>query len=413
MDSNASQDDSSVKKIGSVSGSDSFESGGHQMFRQCSRNQDSGDNVIRDALPVTVKRTITSTGARILAQIKHEKTDEVEKAELSHGLKREIEVKAEPDLDVDMVSVKEVGSNPPNVDRPRASLTHEQIMKMSFDEFLQVTDVKVERKEIERPEGAQGHVKEELGVGLQGSDSIRSSVKRPSDEFLEAYDDFINSKRVEVMSEDERDRQKSQWHPGLKEKIQIKEEVDATVLGSDSVKNENLRMRGDGFVQSRYGKVKSEGNGCNIHSVHNHNPQKPFTVKKETTRFNPYGNPRRNFNVKKGTFGDRPDTSVLVEDGDFPEEPDWLLVGRTPIIGLSTTKGRKLVDNEIVHFSFPSADLRNKSHLKWSAKAASAASSIVRFSTKRSGEVSSYSISSATSYFLAHSSTHLILSWRL
>ncbi|KAF4349866.1 hypothetical protein F8388_021766 [Cannabis sativa] len=66
---------------------------------------------------------------------------------------------------------------------------------------------------------------------------------------------------------------------------------------------------------------------------------------------------------------------IPVEDGDFPEEPDWFLVGRTMVTALSTTKGRKLVDNEIVHFAFPSTDW--KSNSRW----------IVRFSTKRYGEI--------------------------
>ncbi|KAL2230049.1 putative SWI/SNF-related matrix-associated actin-dependent regulator of chromatin subfamily A member 3-like 3 [Sesamum indicum] len=81
-------------------------------------------------------------------------------------------------------------------------------------------------------------------------------------------------------------------------------------------------------------------------------------------------------------------SSLVIEDGDFPEEPDWLLVGRTVITGLSTTKGRKLENNEIVHFAFPNADVRSKSSSHFmSAKASNAASAIVRFSTKRFGEI--------------------------
>ncbi|XP_073155307.1 DNA repair protein RAD5B [Henckelia pumila] len=81
-------------------------------------------------------------------------------------------------------------------------------------------------------------------------------------------------------------------------------------------------------------------------------------------------------------------STVLIEDGDFAEEPDWLMVGRTVIIGLSTTKGRKLENNEIVQFAFPSAVKGNRCNSQfYSAKAANAASSIVRFSTKRSGEI--------------------------
>ncbi|KAH6770020.1 Helicase protein with RING/U-box domain-containing protein [Perilla frutescens var. hirtella] len=81
-------------------------------------------------------------------------------------------------------------------------------------------------------------------------------------------------------------------------------------------------------------------------------------------------------------------SSVVIEDGDFQEEPKWLLVGRNVITGLSTTKGRKVETNEIVHFSFPSANTRTKISTHFmSSKAANAASSIVRFSTKRNGEI--------------------------
>lgn len=66
-----------------------------------------------------------------------------------------------------------------------------------------------------------------------------------------------------------------------------------------------------------------------------------------------------------------------VEDGDFLEDPEWLLVGGSVVIALSTTKGRKLVDSEIVYFNFPSPGSRSKSNSQW----------IVRISTKRSGEV--------------------------
>ncbi|KAL8515725.1 hypothetical protein ACS0TY_014417 [Phlomoides rotata] len=79
---------------------------------------------------------------------------------------------------------------------------------------------------------------------------------------------------------------------------------------------------------------------------------------------------------------------MVLEDGDFPEEPDWLLVGRTVVTGLSTTKGRKLENNEIVHFTFPSPSVRSNSSTYFaSAKAVNAAANIVRFSTKRSGEI--------------------------
>ncbi|KAF5179961.1 DNA repair helicase rad5,16 protein [Thalictrum thalictroides] len=60
-----------------------------------------------------------------------------------------------------------------------------------------------------------------------------------------------------------------------------------------------------------------------------------------------------------------------LDDGEFPDEPDWLLVGRSCVEGLSTCRGKRLDFNEIVYFTFPST----------------AATKIVRFSTKRSGEI--------------------------
>ena len=81
----------------------------------------------------------------------------------------------------------------------------------------------------------------------------------------------------------------------------------------------------------------------------------------------------------------------MIEKGDAEEEADWLLVGRTPITGLSTTKGRKLEDNEIVHFAFPNIESKTNSGYWASSRAVNPASGIVRFSTKRSGEVNIHS----------------------
>ncbi|KAI3700742.1 hypothetical protein L2E82_45380 [Cichorium intybus] len=90
---------------------------------------------------------------------------------------------------------------------------------------------------------------------------------------------------------------------------------------------------------------------------------------------------------REGVIDDKKVNPIVIENGDFEEEPDWLLVGRTAITGLSTTKGRKLEDNEIVHFAFPNSDSRVRSNSWISSRAAIAASGIVRFSTKRSGEI--------------------------
>nr|CAB3484046.1 unnamed protein product [Digitaria exilis] len=75
------------------------------------------------------------------------------------------------------------------------------------------------------------------------------------------------------------------------------------------------------------------------------------------------------------------------EFGDFPEERDWLLVGKSYVPGLSTNRGRRRMDaGEIVHFAFPSYE-KIYGGVKVSAKKAAALAEIVRFSTKRAGEI--------------------------
>ncbi|CAI8601864.1 unnamed protein product [Vicia faba] len=65
-----------------------------------------------------------------------------------------------------------------------------------------------------------------------------------------------------------------------------------------------------------------------------------------------------------------------LEDGEFPVEPGWSLLGRKIEVATSTAKGlRRLVDNEIVYFNFPAPNTSYK--FQW----------IVRVSTKRSGVV--------------------------
>ncbi|KAL8104947.1 DNA repair protein RAD5B [Apium graveolens] len=81
-------------------------------------------------------------------------------------------------------------------------------------------------------------------------------------------------------------------------------------------------------------------------------------------------------------------STVVIEDADFPEEEDWLLVGRTAITGLSTTRGRKLENNEIVHLAFPGRDMKAKCSSPFiRSKTITALSGIVRFSTTRYGEI--------------------------
>ncbi|XP_047337078.1 DNA repair protein RAD5B-like isoform X2 [Impatiens glandulifera] len=88
----------------------------------------------------------------------------------------------------------------------------------------------------------------------------------------------------------------------------------------------------------------------------------------------------------KSSSSDKNNLSTLeIDDGDFEEDPEWILVGRKSVVSLSTTKGMKLVNNEIVHFTFP--DREKLSSMPASSKAIAAASTTVRFSTKRCGQI--------------------------
>ncbi|XP_072986407.1 DNA repair protein RAD5B-like [Typha latifolia] len=106
--------------------------------------------------------------------------------------------------------------------------------------------------------------------------------------------------------------------------------------------------------------------------------------------FSPYLNPRPISAIRPSMVADRRLQVVgTAEIGEFPEEPDWFLVGKTYMKGLSTCRGRRYLDaGEIVHLSFPSSETKKwYGGMRVSAKAAAAVSEIVRFSTKRSGEI--------------------------
>ncbi|WOL00053.1 DNA repair protein RAD5B [Canna indica] len=109
--------------------------------------------------------------------------------------------------------------------------------------------------------------------------------------------------------------------------------------------------------------------------------------------FATYLNPRPISALRPGRTPDRSlqlySTPEPAELEQFSEEPDWFLVGKTYVTGLSTCRGKKNLDTgEIVHFSFPSFEKKNMFGKRFlSSKAATAASEIVRFSTKRGGEI--------------------------
>ncbi|XP_057475188.1 DNA repair protein RAD5B [Actinidia eriantha] len=350
-------EDEVVKKIRSIFGSDLSEPDILQAVSQCGNNPDAAINYILDTPglllpPMEVKRTVTSTGARVSAQIKVTSGEELEKSESVDGLKPMVREKSESDF---------IQKSAPN---------------MSFDEFLQATNTKVMAddeylKTLIKQEAVEGEsecgskadekAKEVLSVdGLKrkltekeesgGSGCIlRLAPKMSSDEFLQATNTKVMADDEYLKTQIKKESEEGESVCGLKAAIRVKEEPDLGFENKVSAKQ---------FHESKWHTSRRPDH-----------MQKPSYVKKERVEVTSLSN-------------------VVIEDGDFPEEPNWLLLGRTMVTGLSTTKGRKLENNEIVHFAFPCADTRSRQSSYWvSSRAAAASSGIVRFSTKRSGEI--------------------------
>lgn len=298
--------------------------------------------------PVTVKRTVTSTGARITTQIKAEDSEDSEEAKPLIGW--------EPKSEVNVLVSEHMRSDCPNGSGKEEVKTSN---KMSVGESLKATNtnavseedcLRTQIKEEQPKEPEVVRVKEEPD-GVEDKRLVRENVRSDCpDGFVKdevkaswrmSFEEFLKVTNTKVMSEEECLRtQINEDQPKEPEVVSTKQEPDG--VEGKSLVRENMRSNcPDGLVKNEV--------GSNFSS-------KPHNVKKEIDE-------------------DRRISSGLVEDGDFPEESDWFLVGRTIVTALSTTKGRKLVDNEIVDFTFPSQHWRHGA--QW----------IVRFSTKRFGEV--------------------------
>lgn len=369
-----------INKVRAYFGTEMPESDILQALSQSGNNPYAAINfILKNAKPITVIRMSTATGARISTQIKQEVSEELE-GHLLPELKPKSQVKEEQGKGVE----NKVSGMP----------------RMSFDEFLKATNTKVmtteeymrtQKEEEVLEEKTKSQVKEEhCDGGIENKVSVKSRM---------SFDEFLTATNAKVMSTEEclRSQMKEELANeskegeslyGLNAKIRIKEEqkVDIdnkvphneTVVGNAQVKQEALTAivkteslrelkatvkvkeePGSGVEQkdsAKEGKVGFCGNLPRLYeeSIKREALQKPTAAKKEKNE-------------------DRIVSYLPVEDGDFPEEPGWFLVGRTIVTALSTSKGTKLVDNEIVYFSFPST--------------VGKFNSIVRFSTKRFGEV--------------------------
>ncbi|XP_052208103.1 DNA repair protein RAD5B [Diospyros lotus] len=413
--------------------------------------------------PATVKRTVTSTGARVSAPIKQDKDDGgLEDVDKDDEVKPKniVSVKEEPDLGVKGSDCVQKSIIPGRV-------------RMSYDEFLRATNnvvmadgeylraQMIDRRGQATPvSGLKGDLKgkEEIDVDIEEAVSVKrvkdsgdlesseplirrgmtfndrprltwkpdgseaksgetisvSALKgdlKGKEEIDVDIEEAVSVKRVEESGDLEsseplfrrsmtfNDRPRLTWKPdgseaksgetisvsGLKGDLKGKQEIDVDIEEKlplqmeveDSGKPDDseaksspgtkaeIRIEDKSIVVFQNEPSLEEGTGANYES-----PTRPSYL-----------------NLKKGRVGGRELSALVIEDGDFPKELDWLLVERTVITGISTTRGRKLENNEIVHFTFPSAESRRRSSHWMSAKAAAAVAEIVRFSTKRYGEI--------------------------
>ncbi|XVF28647.1 hypothetical protein REPUB_Repub15cG0048100 [Reevesia pubescens] len=232
-------------------------------------------------------------------------------------------------------------------------------------------------------------VKEEPGLGFESEVPVK-------EETASGFTEDAMDKMNEVQMMEEMCSGNTEEAIAKKEEAPVKEETASSYTEEATAKNKDSksRMSFDEFLQSTNTKVQSlddslktqikeealgsvyvaEVKACETAEIKSGNQNPPFAKKEPDFECSEVlQNPA---DVKKEAFQERRVNGVLVEDGDFAEEPDWYLVGRTIVNAVSTTKGKnKLLDNEIVYFTFPSPG------------ASYTLQSIVRFSTKRCGEI--------------------------
>ncbi|CAM8944151.1 unnamed protein product [Rhodiola kirilowii] len=212
----------------------------------------------------------------------------------------------------------------------------------------------------------------DIGGGREGSE--KPTVKKMMDRFDDFQANGEFAKAMVVVKEEQMEKL-----PVVKKEVDVDSPQPLTVVKADGMMSYDRSLWPQPVKEEPYTNMDCNSAVREVNKpAHNTQMTRRLLVKSHQGF--------KNSQMKKTEINTL--STVVVDTGDFPEDPDWLLVGRTVITGLSTTKGRKLVDNEIVEFNFPSIDTVNKLGSRWvSSKTAAAVSGIVRFSTKRYGEI--------------------------
>ncbi|KAI4317988.1 hypothetical protein L6164_025804 [Bauhinia variegata] len=360
----------------------------------------SDDNHGSSVPPLAViRKTTSSGGVRVSAPINQETVDDCEASELRED-------------------VGSNGSQPLVVEDSEA-------LKTSFDEFLMATNAKVlseeeanaelnprigvkeadfDRKELGAEEKVQ---KVQLQIGSEVPELVILKALSESGSDPDAAVKFLNNNPgflARPLTVIPHSATSAQPLDELSLKGKVKEEVDVgfqkqvsvkKVMSSDASlpswsRNEMKGVKvkeecGESEVREMTFEELCKITNTKLQSVKEEKPEKKpkdhpvmilgrQRVEREHVTVAPLPAFEKQHQVKKERIENKMVNPSNVEDGDFQEEPEWFLIGRSFIDACSTTKGRKLVDNEIVYFNFPPAS-RYKSHC------------IVRISTKRSGEI--------------------------
>ncbi|KAI7744594.1 hypothetical protein M8C21_001722 [Ambrosia artemisiifolia] len=334
------------------------------------------DDMVVDSPYYSVKRTVTSIGGtRVSTTQKIKKEEAEEGTDLCYSKAKKPRMLSENDAEyVDYVK-KEVVDGSEGEPVCRDSLSTRELLescaryvdsvKEVFDGFEPVIDA--EPISVYKSEEIES--KPLTGIS---SNTLRASLKQEGS-LQKEYDTVIDHKPKSVKPE----------------KMDYEEAEQSKPLTGISSNTLRAPIKAEGSVLE--GSVKKEYDVMDqkpklvkpISSVPPHSGYNGLGLNKKGSGYNGSGLSKKGERVVE----DRKVSMEGIEIGDFEEEVDWLLVGRTAITGLSTTKGRKLEDNEIVHFAFPNGEVRSKSGYWANSRGGSAACGIVRFSTKRSGEI--------------------------
>ncbi|XP_048130546.1 DNA repair protein RAD5B isoform X2 [Rhodamnia argentea] len=356
-------------------------------------------------VPFKVKRALAGAGARISAGVKPEPREELEdpketacepsKSEVVSA-ESEVEaasfekniVKTEPDVvgnDRMLSKEKACGGAPEKPQLVRLSEVRGAVdfSMMSFDEPLVATDEEYLRSQSIKTE-RMGQVKGE-------TDSVRVEKATGREEKgLVSGEKMVPDAKEVGMGSDEgcirnQDMQGTAIGSGVDRSSQrtiVKAEPDFVTVAESRVPRaeEKEILRGDLQVQPWDGKKDVNPKKRKDMDVDDAIDATPINWAKPKLKLENHMPGLDQLGLKPSSLKsrvveDRSVSCVVVEDADFALEPCWHLVGRSVINGVSTTKGRKLIDNEIIHFNFPTVNSRNYS--QW----------IVRFSTKRHGEI--------------------------